>query len=451
MKILLVNPYIYDFTAYDLWLRPLGLLYLAAVLKKYTDAELYWLDTLDRFQDGAFPPGGRAGGRRRADGKGKFHREPVAKPPLYRNVPRHYARYGIPLDTFQTRLDQLPEMDLVLVTSLMTYWIDGVAVTTAALRKRFPTAKIVLGGILPSLVPHERLKQQVAADKFIGGYGETNILDIAAEAGAAVRKHPDFSDIDNIPFPAVELMGSRSALPLMTSRGCPFHCTYCASDILNKKFAERNPEKILEEILFMHHTHGARHFSIFDDALLINKRNRFLKVFRDVKKQLDVRFHTPNGLHVSEIDRETAGILFQSGFKTLRLSFESTSEEILSRSCDKVTVTQMEQAVSNLEAAGYQRKDLGVYLLFGLHRQKAADIETALRFVNDLGVTPHLSYYSPVPGTKDFTELQQAGVLSSPVHLPETNKLYFLYEKSGLTPDEIQHIRTMAVEIIEKR
>ena len=57
MKILLVNPYIYDFTAYDLWLRPLGLLYIAAILKKYTDSELYWLDVLDRYQAVAAPLG----------------------------------------------------------------------------------------------------------------------------------------------------------------------------------------------------------------------------------------------------------------------------------------------------------------------------------------------------------------------------------------------------------
>ena len=50
MKILFINPYIYDFTAFDLWLKPLGLLYVAAAVRKYSNCEMYWIDVLDRFQ-----------------------------------------------------------------------------------------------------------------------------------------------------------------------------------------------------------------------------------------------------------------------------------------------------------------------------------------------------------------------------------------------------------------
>ncbi len=106
MKILLVNPYIYDFTAFDLWLRPLGLLYIASVLKKYTDCELYWLDALDRFQEKAFLPGDPSLKRSHADGTGKFHREIMEKPDIYKDVPRNYSRYGIPPDTFREKLEK---------------------------------------------------------------------------------------------------------------------------------------------------------------------------------------------------------------------------------------------------------------------------------------------------------------------------------------------------------
>ena len=441
MKILLVNPYIYDFTAYDLWLRPLGLLYIASVLKKYSDCELYWLDTLDRFQENAFLPGDPALKRSHADGSGKYHREILKKPGIYRDVPRNYSRYGIPLETFKEKLDQIPQVDMILLTGMMTYWIDGVKITFHTIKEKFPSAKVVLGGILPTLVPINQLKNDINADYFIKGYGESRVLEILKENNGTVFPYPDFSDIDNIPFPAVEFLSSRDSLPLMTSRGCPYRCTYCASDILNKKFLQRRPEKILEEIHYMHGTYGTKHFVIFDDALLINKHNRFLKVFQEVTDTLTVNFHTPNGLHVGEIDRETAEILFQSGFKTLRLSFESTSEEILSKSSDKVTVGQMVRAVENLEAAGYERKNIGVYLLFGLFGQKVKEIETALDFVKDLGVAPHLAYFSPVPGTTDFLNLQQSGILSTPVNLYETNKIFFVYNKSGFSHDEIKHIK----------
>lgn len=451
MKILLVNPYIYDFTAYDLWLKPLGLLYIAAVLKNYTDAELYWLDVLDRFQEGAYPEGSRKAGKGRPDGRGKFYRQEVEKPAIYQTTPRSYARYGMPLDSFKKKLAQLPEVDIILVTSLMTYWIDGLTITVDMLAERFPSATIVVGGILPTLVPPEQLKQQVAAHYFIRGYGERQVLDFVKAQGVIVKEHPDLSHIDAIPFPAVEYLGSCDHLPLLTSRGCPFHCTYCASDLLNSAFVQRSPGEIIEEITSFHREYGTRDFAIFDDALLVNKGQRFLKVFREIAGKLGdasaVHFHTPNGLHVGEIDKAVAETFFASGFKMLRLSFESTRAEILDRSSGKVTVKQMEQAVANLTAAGYNAGDIGVYLLFGLPGQCVEDLEASLRFVKGLGVSPHLSFYSPVPGTVDFLQLQKTGVLSKPLNVYETNKHYFLYNKSDLSLEEIRYIQELTAQL----
>jgi radical SAM superfamily enzyme YgiQ (UPF0313 family) len=447
MNVLLINPYIYDFTAYDLWLRPLGLLYIAAVLRKYTGCQLYWLDTLDRFQKDAFVPGDKTARQFKADGRGKFHREAVAKPSLYRDVPRKYARFGIPLDSFAKKLDHIPPVDLILVTTLMTYWIDGVAVTVEMLKKRFPKAPVAIGGILPSLVPAGVLKHRVTADFFIPGRGEEAVLQLVHQLGGRVYPHPGLSVIDNLPYPAVEFLSSRDSLPLITSRGCPFRCTYCASDRLNPGFEERTAAGIFAEIQHMNQTHGARHFTIFDDALLVNKHKRFLKAFHQVNPRHGLKFHTPNGLHTREIDRQTADTLFAAGFKKLRLSFESTRPDILSRSSDKVSVAQMVEAVENLEAAGYKRKDIAAYVLFGLPGQRTRDVEEALDFIGDLGIKPHLSYFSPVPGTRDFNDLQEKGILAAPVDLYETNKIYFVYQKSGFSHGEIEDIKNRTTNL----
>jgi coproporphyrinogen III oxidase-like Fe-S oxidoreductase len=166
-----------------------------------------------------------------------------------------------------------------------------------------------------------------------------------------------------------------------------------------------------------------------------------------VSRKLKLRFHTPNGLHPGEIDEETAGILFKSGFATLRLSFESIKADILSKSSNKVTVAEMARAVENLEKAGYKRRDIGVYLLFGYPGQSIADIEQSLGFTKELGVTPHLALFSPVPGTVEFSNLQQSGVLSTPTDLYETNKIYYLYNKSGFSREEILYIKDLSIKI----
>jgi radical SAM superfamily enzyme YgiQ (UPF0313 family) len=439
MRVLLVNPYIYDFTAYDLWLRPLGLLYIAAVIKKYTDVEIEWLDALDRFSGDSSP-------KSKPDGRGKYHRELVEKPPIYDDVPRYYARYGIPLEEFDQKLAALPEVDVILVTSLMTYWVDGVNFTIDRLRKRFPKAHIVLGGVMPTLAP-EKLKQQVPADHYIAGYGERAVLELLAAKGATVSPIPDFSNIDNIPLPAVEYLTEKSYLPLLTSRGCPYRCTYCASQLMNPTFAQRSAQQIADEVIARHREYGTRHFIVFDDALLINKHKRFFQAFQTVRDQVDVQFHTPNGTHTREIDEETAELLYQAGFRTLILSFESTSTHILHRSSDKVSVNHMETAVKNLTQAGFKPSELECYLLFGIPGQTIKEVEQSLEFVRQLGILPHLSYYSPVPGTPDTRDLQSRGILSSPIDLYETNKIYWLYQKSVFTHHQIHQIKQQAAQI----
>jgi radical SAM superfamily enzyme YgiQ (UPF0313 family) len=441
MKILFVNPYIYDFTAYDLWLRPLGLLYLASVAGTYTGCEIYWLDALDRYREGAgVKPG--------VTGRGKYYREIVEKPEIYGKTPRYYSRYGMPGDSFREKLEKLPEVDMIFITTLMTYWFEGVRFTLDELVKRFPRAKIVMGGVIPSLMPPVEIAKHVGTGlSFISGYGEEKILKLIEEEGGNVYSNPDLSHIDNIPYPAFDLLTDRKTLPLLTSRGCPFACTYCASNLLNGRFVERTAEKILAEIYHMHETFGTERFIIFDDALLVNRRRRFFKVFNELKGKTALSFHTPNGLHTGKIDAETAALLFESGFKTLRLSFESITADILSKSSNKVTVAEMVQAVDNLENAGYKRGDIGVYLLFGYPGQKLRDIEQSLHFVKELGVSPHLSLFSPVPGTVDFNSLQRSGVLSTPTDLYETNKIYFLYNKSGFSHDEIKHIKDLSNRI----
>jgi len=441
MKVLFVNPYIYDFSAYDLWLRPLGLYYLAANVRSHSDAEIYWLDALDRFQDGMEIRG-------RDDGRGKYPREFVEKPEIYQDVPRNYSRYGIPLELFQSKMAAFPEMDVILVTSLMTYWLPGLQFTLKLLKQRFPRAKIVLGGVLPSLAPTET-QSLLPADHYVSGYGETAVLGFLEGLGARVSYTPVLADNIESPLPAVDLAGTQKYVPLLTSRGCPLHCSYCASRLLNPVFLERRPQDILSEIEQRRRVFNSQHFIIFDDALLLNKKKRFLPVFSRLArdKQTRSRFHTPNGLHASEIDRESALVLHAAGFATLRLSFESLAPDILRRSDGKVNRKQMENAVNCLERAGYRRGQLGAYLLFGYPGQTVEDMEKSLAFIKGLGLVPHLSVFSPVPGTVDFIELQQRGVLATPLDLLQTNKIYFLYQKSGFSLEAILQIKEMAAAI----
>jgi len=354
----------------------------------------------------------------------------------------------MPLQLFSGKLAALPEMDVILVTSLMTYWLEGLQFTLEMLKQRFPRATVVVGGVLPSLAPVQA-RSLLPADHFVQGHGETAVLRLLEDMGARVSLPPAQSVPGENLMPAVDLAGTQQFVPLLTSRGCPFHCSYCASRLLNPVFCERRPHDILAEIEQRRQAFHSGHFIIFDDALLVNKKERFLPVFSRLARDRSatLRFHTPNGLHAREIDRESAAVLRASGFATLRLSFESLAAGILQRSDGKVKQKQMEAAVDNLERAGYRRGQLGAYLFFGYPGQDMKDMSHALAFIRDLGLVPYLSIFSPVPGTADCLELQRQGVLSTPLDLLETNKIYFLYQKSGFSGEEILQVKEMAAAV----
>jgi len=455
MKVLFVNPYIYDFTAYDLWLRPLGLLYLAAVVKKYTDCQIFWIDVLDRFQPLKVnqtiqkPENVYESPKSKTDGRGKFHREILEKSALYQQIPRNYSRYGIPVFDFKDKLVQFPEVDYIFVTTLMTYWNDGINFTTRILRDKFPKAQIIVGGILPTLLGKE-INQFIKADYYISGYGENQILDYLHKQGMNIFSYPDLANLENIPAPAFEYLSNKKILPLLTSRGCPFNCSYCVSQKLNNGFQERSVHGVVTEINTMSQKYSPEHFVIFDDALLVNKENHFFKIFSALDIKTKPHFHTPNGLHAKEIDLKTAKILYNSRFKTVRLGFESLKPDILANSSDKINESEMKKAITNLEKAGYKRKQIEAYLLFGYPGQTVSDLEETLFFVRDLGIIPRLALFSPVPGSKDFLKLQKKGIISRKINLYETNKTYFLYQKSGFTENQIQYINDLTKQIVQQ-
>ncbi|MBW1725609.1 MAG: cobalamin B12-binding domain-containing protein, partial [Deltaproteobacteria bacterium] len=145
--ILLINPWIHDFAAYDFWAKPLGLLTLASILRRH-GFNITYMDCLDRFHPEAFPVNPYA-----RYGRGPYLKTRIPKPRGLEDIPRNYSRYGIRKEWFMKDLISIHRPDLVLMTSMMTYWYPGIQETIAVLKEVFPDVAIVLGGIYASLCP----------------------------------------------------------------------------------------------------------------------------------------------------------------------------------------------------------------------------------------------------------------------------------------------------------
>lgn len=119
--ILLVNPWVTDFAAFDLWASPMGLLVLASLLRE-GGCGVELLDCMDRRDPFTAAHCDVIAGTNRRFGAGRYPKMRIPKPEPYASIPRHYYRHGIHPDSFRQRLGGLEKPDLIWVTSIMTYW-----------------------------------------------------------------------------------------------------------------------------------------------------------------------------------------------------------------------------------------------------------------------------------------------------------------------------------------
>jgi radical SAM superfamily enzyme YgiQ (UPF0313 family) len=188
---------------------------------------------------------------------------------------------------------------------------------------------------------------------------------------------------------------------MLTSWGCPYHCTYCASHRLQPAFVRRKPSDVVVEIEACVQN-GIRDFAFYDDALLLDAERHIIPILEGVlARGLPTRFHTPNGLHAGGISPHLAQLMRQTGFSTVRLSLETIDPARQRDTGGKVTTSAFEQAVAHLKAAGFGSRELAAYILAGLPDQPLSEVEETVRFVHQLGVQARLALFSPIPGTPD--------------------------------------------------
>jgi radical SAM superfamily enzyme YgiQ (UPF0313 family) len=392
--ILLINPWIHDFAAYDFWAKPLGLLTLGGILRKQ-GYRITYLDCLDRFH-----PQAKSSHNLGKYGKGHYLKTPIKKPAALTDVSRTYSRYGLPEPLVRKELTHIPKPQAVLVTSLMTYWYPGVFAVIGIVREVMPNVPIILGGVYATLCREHAIKH-AGADWVLSGEGETLIvktLDDITGFTSSMSLDPD--NMDTYPKPCHDLQRVIAYVPILTGRGCPYRCTYCASSFLNDKHRRKSPDHVVEEIGYWHQKYGVRDFAFYDDALLVNPESHIMPILEGViRHEMPIRFHTPNALHIRSLNGGVAQLLFKAGFKTIRLGLETAFFDHRDSLDTKVGPEEFERAVTYLKRAGFTDDSVGAYLLFGLPGQDMKTLEASVKIVKNSGVKPVLAQYSPIPHT----------------------------------------------------
>jgi radical SAM superfamily enzyme YgiQ (UPF0313 family) len=213
---------------------------------------------------------------------------------------------------------------------------------------------------------------------------------------------------NNLPYPSFDLYPQLNYVCITTSRGCPLRCTYCVSPFLTKVFFRRDPLKVVEEIEYWTSKYRINNIAFYDDALLIGPSKHFIPIMEEViKRGIHCNFHTPNAIHIKEINQEVADYLFFGGFKTIRLGLETSNVVTQIETGGKVGNQEFRQAVKHLKRAGYSREEIGVYVMAGLPGQRVGEVEESVAYVKDCGAKPILVEYSPIPHTPLFEKAKK--------------------------------------------
>ncbi len=387
-KILLVNPPIHDFAAYDFWLRPYGLLSVAGQLRGRADLACF--DYLDRRHP--FVAGCE---RRRSDpwGRGPFYSERIDRPTCLKDIPRYFRRFGLPRGLFQQFLREEGPFDGVLVGTVMTYWYLGVAEVIEDVRRAWPEAKIVLGGNYVTLCPNHA--RSLEADLVAPGTDLQPLWDLLGMAPDLDQ--PALWEVYHVPGAGV----------LKLTDGCPFKCTYCSVPKVYGEFRPRSLERSRAELDLLL-SRGTENIAFYDDALLFDAEAVLVPFLEEmVRRGIAVNLHTPNALNARFITAELAELMVRAGFKTFYLGFESRSRQWQQGTGGKVYGEELGRAVRHLVSAGAEPAHITAYQILGHPNSDIQELEASMRFVRRLGVRGMLADFSPIPGTPDGDACRQ--------------------------------------------
>ncbi|HEN21155.1 MAG TPA: radical SAM protein, partial [Desulfobacteraceae bacterium] len=182
---------------------------------------------------------------------------------------------------------------------------------------------------------------------------------------------------------------------------------------------QRDPHEILDEILYWNKYLGIRDFAFYDDALLVASEDHMVILLEAINRHdPGLRFHTPNALHAREISYDIARLMRRTGFKTIRIGFETSDFSIHKDIDNKISEGDFERSVSNLQRAGFKASDIGVYILAGLPGQSVDSVLKTIDYIAGNGAVPYLSEYSPIPHTdlwEKAVEFSEYDIIGEPL------------------------------------
>jgi len=323
-------------------------------------------------------------------------------------------------------VSQVTDADVVGLTA-MTPTISAAISIARHLKQANPDLTIILGGAHATLLPEETLATAPEIDVIVRGEGEKTIIELlrALEGKQQLDNISDIIyrwsgeiistsaratnvDLDSLPFLAYHLLPRRGykpepphgrALPfaaLITSRGCPYRCSFCSKPIFGNKFRGQSPERVVDEIVYQQRKFGIKEIAFYDDVFTLNKKRAYAIADEIIKRGLKICWTCET--RVNLVDKELLRHIKQAGCYSIAYGIESASPEILNTLNKDITLEQVEESVRLSQEVGLQT--IG-YFMLGSPGETPETIRQTIEFAKKLKLDfAQFTVTTPFPGTK---------------------------------------------------
>jgi radical SAM superfamily enzyme YgiQ (UPF0313 family) len=382
---------------------------------------------------------------------------------------RHGIEVGI-IDCYATPMgvDELADEvvrrhpDAVGFSTTTSAFREGYRIA-CAIKERDPRIVTVFGGAHPCTMGARLLDDFPAIDYLVIGEGEQTMLELAQAGfkgveslpGVAFRKGGTgvltsqrelIADLDDLPFPAYHLLPGfpkRYTLPLfsfptapnssiISSRGCPYACSYCDRSVFSRGFRFNSPEYIIEHVAMLNRDYGVRHVFFYDDLFTFDRKR--VAEFCDLKAKKGLRVTYNCIARLEHVDEELLGLLKRSGCWQVNFGIESGDPEVLRKHRKFYGLDEVGRKLRMVKNAGMRVKGL---FMVGLPGEDEAAIRRTIDYALSLPLEEiNVTKFTPFPGAPLYATIREQGEFDETWEL--MNCMNFVFVPTGMTKERLE-------------
>jgi radical SAM superfamily enzyme YgiQ (UPF0313 family) len=353
--------------------------------------------------------------------------------------------------------------DAVAFSCTTSSFLEGSRIAEA-IKQRDSSIFTIFGGAHACTMGAPLLDRFPAIDSLVLGEGEQTMLELVQAGfkglanipGTAYRDEQGkpatapprelIANLDDLPFPAYHLLPGypqKYKLPLfsspsfpnssiISSRGCPYQCSYCDRSVFSKGFRFNSPEYILEHVAMLKRDYGIRHVFFYDDLFTFDRKR--VAHFCDLKARmgLDVTYNCIARLE--HVDEELLGLLKGSGCWQVNFGIESGDPEILKKHRKFYGLDEVGRKLQMVKDAGMRVKGL---FMVGLPGEDEAAIRRTIDYALSLPLDEiNVTKFTPFPGAPVFKTLTDHGQFNEEWEL--MNCMNFVFIPNGMTKEQLE-------------